>query len=220
MGKISIVADDREPRDVCRHLRGMDGAEVSRKRLKLGDYLCDRQVLAERKAFPDFVASIKDGRLFRQACRLVSAKTRPVLILEGRPENSRRLGLRRDSIQGAIISLTVLLGLPLLRSLNAAETARLLVYTARQVRRQPHGAVYRQGYRPKGPRKRKLFVLQGLPGVGPGRAARLLDHFGSLEAVFFAEPDEIAAVKGIGYPTAKRIRTLVRENPLAGYPEE
>ncbi len=108
----------------------------------------------------------------------------------------------------------------MLRSRDAAETARLMVYTAEQLRRRAWGAVVRPGYRPKGRQKRRLFVLQGLPGVGPERAERLLAAFGSVEAVMAADAEDLAAVEGIGEKTAARIRwitggqdDLLRDSP-------
>jgi ERCC4-type nuclease len=39
-------------------------------------------LLFERKTLPDLVASIADGRLFKQALRLVNAKLPAAMILE------------------------------------------------------------------------------------------------------------------------------------------
>ena len=60
-------------------------------------------------------------------------------------------------------------------------------------------------------------MLQGLPGVGPGRAQLLLDHFGSVEAILTAATEELAAVHGIGKRTAHGIRWLVTEPGVADY---
>jgi ERCC4-type nuclease len=49
-------------------------------------------------------------------------------------------------------------------------------------------------------------VLQGLPGVGSGRAARLLERFGSVQAVAAASAAELASLDGLGEITAARIR--------------
>ena len=208
---LRIEIDDREPAAMAEILRAADGVEVEIRRLRRGDYLVDGRILFERKRLDDFFASIKSGRLFSQACALAGGNCRAAIILEGGYGEIAASGMRRESVQGAIVSVSMMLGLPILRALDMSETARLIVYTARQSVRAPRGACYRHGYRPKGPRRRKLFVLQGLPGVGPERAARLLDHFGSLEAVFQADEQELAQVRGIAYPTARRIRGLIRE---------
>jgi ERCC4-type nuclease len=119
-------------------------------------------------------------------------------------------------MQGALITVSVFYGLAVLRARDAAETARLLAYLGRQARRIASGALPRPGYRPKGRRARQLFVLQGLPGVGPGRAARLLDRFGSVEGVAVASAAELGEVNGIGETTAERIRWALEEPPAPG----
>ncbi len=99
----------------------------------------------------------------------------------------------------------------ILRSDGPEETARLLVYLAWQARRSARGGLPRPGYRPKGRRARQLFLLQGLPGVGPERAARLLERFGSVQAIMTASADDLATVDGIGEKTAAKMRCALEE---------
>jgi ERCC4-type nuclease len=87
----------------------------------------------------------------------------------------------------------------------------LILYTARQIKSLARGAVQRHGRRPKGKRKKQLFILQGLPGVGSERAARLLNEFGSVEAVITATSEELQSVEGIGENIAERIKWVIRE---------
>lgn len=67
------------------------------------------------------------------------------------------------------------------------------------------------GYRPRGKRARQLFILQGLPGIGPAKARRLLERFGSVEAIVNARPDELQSVEGIGNRLAEKLRWSVEE---------
>jgi len=92
----------------------------------------------------------------------------------------------------------------------------LLVYLGRQAQRAAQGGLPRPGYRPKDKRARQLFLLQGLPGVGAVRAARLLDRFGSVESVVTASAEDLAAVDGIGHKTATKMRWAVQE-PVVEY---
>jgi DNA excision repair protein ERCC-4 len=108
-----------------------------------------------------------------------------------------------------MITIGVFYGLALLRSVSPEETARLLVYLGRQAQQTAHGGLPRPGYRPKGTRARQLFLLQGLPGVGPERATRLLDRFGSVQAIMTASADALATVDGIGEKTAAKMRRLL-----------
>ena len=192
-------------------LRRLAGVEVEVRRLTTGDFLVAERFVVERKSLGDFAQSVIDGRLFRQAARLATAADRGVVILEGGAQDLTRSGMSRESLQGALITVSVFYGLAVLRARDAAETARLLTYLAAQAQRLAAGALPRSGYRPKGKRARQLFILQGLPGVGPGRAARLLEQYGTVERVAQAPAAELAEIPGIGESTAQRIRWALEE---------
>jgi len=208
--KIPVVVDDREAgSEVVHALREMDGLEVEVRRLGLGDYCVNGILLIERKTLGDLASSIKDGRLFQQACRLASSPIRSAVILEGTAADLIRSRMRREAIQGALISLTIVLGIPVLRSRDAIESAQLMLCAARQICAISSRGYSRRGKRPKGRRKLQLHILQGLPGVGPGRAARLIETFGSVEAVVAATEAQLAEIQGIGIETAQAIRESV-----------
>lgn len=206
---MNVVMDHREP-DFFRSL--FDEIDVvSTAQLACGDFLIDHQWLFERKTVRDLCVSIVDGRLFKQALRLIQGECHPVVILEGRSSDMSDVGVCREAVQGALITLSVFFGLPVLRSLEPEETVRLMRYTVNQGVRFAEGGVQRFGYRPKGKKARQLYVLQGLPGIGKKRAEALLEHFGGIEAIICADEDQLAEVDGIGYPTAKTVRNLVKE---------
>jgi ERCC4-type nuclease len=214
---ISIVADDREAHGgVTCALSAVDGVEVVINRLSLGDYLVDDKLLFERKTLCDLVESIKDGRLFRQGQRMAASRFRAIVILEGTAADLAASRMNRDAIQGALIFLSVIQGIPLLRSRNSEESARLILYTAKQVRTTMSGAIARKGIRPKGKRRAQLQILQGLPGIGPVRARRLLENFGTVQSVVQASAEELTLLPGIGSDTAQSIRWAVGE-PKACY---
>ncbi len=219
---IEILADDRERNGgVVDSLREYEEVSLVVERLPLGDYLIDEALLIERKTLLDLVTSIKDGRLFRQAHRLAASPLRKALILEGTAADLAASGMRREAIQGALIGLTLYLGIPLLRSRDAAETAQLMLFAAHQGRVAATGAVPRPGRRPRGKSRIQARVLQGLPGVGPQRARCLLETFGSLEEVIQADAEALASVRGIGRATAETIRWAVEEAaPAYGNPDE
>jgi DNA excision repair protein ERCC-4 len=52
-------------------------------------------------------------------------------------------------------------------------------------------------------------MLQGLPGVGPALADRLLLHFGTVEQVITADEITLMQVPGLGRTKARRIRGIV-----------
>jgi ERCC4-type nuclease len=209
---INIIADDRENKsEVIESLMGIENVKVCIYRLSIGDYQVDNRLIVERKTLKDFVVSIIDGRLFKQMLCLANSKSEGVLILEGTVSDMVEIGMTREAMQGALITVSLILGIPILRSKDPSETAKLIVYIGRQIESMAMGGVQRHGYRPKNKRKRQLFILQGLPGIGPGRAGRLLDRFGSVEAAISASSSELQSVDGIGKSIADKIRWAVSE---------
>lgn len=216
---ITVVADDRENGSgVLATLSEQEDVLLTVDRLALGDYLVDEWLRVERKTLPDLAQSVTDGRLFRQASRLTSASERAVLLLEGTARDLAESDMRREALQGALITCTLKLDLPLLRAKTPDETARLLCYAARQMQRDQQDAVPRSGRRPTGKRKTQLYVLQGLPNVGPSRARRLLEQFGSVEAVMTASKTVLQEVEGIGPKTARAVRWTVEEAAITYQP--
>ena len=209
---INIIADDREPKNVViASLLQIEDVNVSTRRLSMGDYQIDNRLIVERKTLKDFAVSIIDGRLFKQMIRLANSNSKVVLIIEGTASDTTELGMTREAMQGALITVSLILGIPVLRSKDPSETAKLIVYIGRQIESMAMGGVQRHGYRPKTKRKRQLFILQGLPGVGPERAGRLLDRFGSVGVAISASSSELQSVDGIGRSIADKIRWVVRK---------
>jgi len=105
---IHILVDDREANSrTFNALSEIEDTQVRSQRLLVGDYEIDGRLLFERKTLVDFAASIKDGRLFRQALRLVNNPIRGAIILEGTASDLSSTGMRREAIQGALISLSL-----------------------------------------------------------------------------------------------------------------
>ncbi|MDI6751929.1 MAG: helix-hairpin-helix domain-containing protein [bacterium] len=69
--------------------------------------------------------------------------------------------------------------------------------------------LHRPGRRPKRWTARQIYILQGLPGIGPKLATNLLDHFGSIEKIFTAPCEELIKVSGMGRKKAEGIRKIV-----------
>lgn len=214
---VRVIVDDRERgAGVDTALAAMAGVELVEQRLPLGDYDVDGLLLVERKTVADFSLSIVDGRLFRQATRLAQAGTRACFIVEGSEAEPVEPKLSREAIQGALVSISIVFGLPVLRSATPAESAHLMIYAARQARRAMSSGLRKSGYSPRGLRRKRLRILQSLPGIGSERAGRLLDKFGSVEDVMCADAEELAEVEGIGEATARGIREILGPEPVAG----
>ena len=138
------------------------------------------------------------------------------LLIEGTAADLRCSKMSGASLRAALATVSLFFGIPVLRSTNSAESAELLESIANQNATIANGGLPRMGVRPKGKRGLQLHLLQGLPGIGPERAARLLDHFGSVRAVMAADAAELRTVPGIGPTCARKIVWSVGEES-AGY---
>lgn len=214
LNPVSIQIDDRESRtQVADLLQQSSEFRVTITRLNLGDYLVDGRFLFERKTLTDLVTAIIEGRLFRQALKLAGSSLRPAMILEGTSQNLVDSGMRWEAIQGALVTVSLSFGIPLLRTRAPEETIRTMFFAARQGQAYAMGALPRSGWRPRGKRARQLYILQGLPSIGPERARRLLARFGSVEAIVNAQPEDLRSVEGIGKQIADKLRWSVEEPP-------
>lgn len=212
---VSVVIDHREaPSEMNRCLMKIPNVRVRFDTLETADYSIDGRLLVERKTMIDLAESIVDTRLFRQANRLARSATPAILILEGTGRDFAQTGMSREAIQGALICVTLIYRLPLLRSVDKEETARLMVYAARQLQRCGSGFHALAHRKPKTPRGQKIHLLRTLPGIGTDRARKLLETFGSVEKCLSATAEQLAAVEGIGEKTAQRIRQVVEEDPV------
>ncbi len=211
---IPIIADDRERKsDVVDELLKLPQVQLTIQRLPVGDYLVAGRLLFERKTMLDLAASIRDGRLFAQAKRLAAAKEMPALILQGAGSDLRAQGMSREAIQGALVSLAFRFGIPVLRARDGNECASLMLYAAMQTANGKRVHLRRPTGLGKNTQRRRLYILQGLPGVGDVRGRNLLERFQTPANVFTASVDELKQVRSIGRIQAEKIYSLIHENP-------
>ncbi|MDO8993543.1 ERCC4 domain-containing protein [Daejeonella sp.] len=210
----TIKIDNRECNEILlRVFKNKKDTTIQFCRLQAGGYQVNDYLLVERKTITDLSASIKDGRLFQQAGKLASVPMQSMIILEGTSSMVQSLGLTWEAIQGALVTLSLVFKIPLLRSRNPEETARLILYAARQVQSYGYKQLYPRPFpyarRLKDKYKRQIHVLQGLPGIGPARASLLLDKFGTLKAIFNSSVHELEQISGIGRNTARQINRII-----------
>ena len=188
------------------------GSQYEVKALTVGDYVVDGRIFIERKTSQDFIVSLKSGRLFKQIKELKNQGQRQLLIIEGL---SLTLigGASARAINGALVSIAVSWGLPILYSECPGETAAILDRIQKQIINRPDRAPLRSYWKKKSRRDpvRKKKILESMPMIGPHLANELLSNFGSLEKIFNASEKELVKVKGIGKGKASKIRDILKE---------
>lgn len=206
--RVRVVVDSREMNSqVVRKLVDL-GVEPKIEMLKAGDYVLSDRCVAERKTVADFCTSIIDGRLFTQVTTLRDLYEKPFVLVEGETLYGSR-NVLPQAILGALASILVDYGIPVVRTENDEQTALLLASIARREqqdkKREPR---IRVKHRPPTMKEAQEFVVAGLPNVDAVRARRLLETFGTVEEVFTKGEEELSQVHGIGKKIAQRIREV------------
>jgi Fanconi anemia group M protein len=203
-----VVADRREARSgVLEELEAL-GAFVERQTLPVADYVISNRVAVERKTDSDFIASMTERDLLVQIQELATNYERPLVVVEGADLYTRR-EVHQNAIRGMLAAIAVDLGVPILCSRDATETAMLLfAIAAREQTGKKRTPAVRGKKILKTLREQQEYVISAVPSVGPVTAGALLDHFGSPETIFRAPTEELTKVRGVGPQTARVIRAL------------
>ncbi len=130
-----IRIDHREMQgSLARTLNDSD-VEVELVRLSVGDIEIGDRIVIERKSYSDLCRSVIDGRLFKQANLLKSAGPCPILLIE--EDRNHTENLHSNAVKGALASIAVDLGIPILQSRDSKDTAALIELIAnREYKRQ------------------------------------------------------------------------------------
>ncbi len=203
-----VYADSREGNSkVIRHLTEME-IDVKVQSMAVGDYQVSDEVAIERKTAKDFVDSIIDKRLFKQARELSEEFKRPLMILEGDDLYSGMLN--PNAIRGSLASIAIDFGISIIPTRNAQDTAAMIKRIAvREQNGERTPIQIRTDKKPVSLMEQQLFIVESLPNIGPVNAKNLLQHFGSVSNVLNASESELQQVEGIGKKTAENIRKVV-----------
>lgn len=185
-----ILMDERERGEMRNEMQSLP-CELCIKTLDVGDFVLSRDIGIERKRGDDFSASLMDNRLFTQAMRMKQVFSHPLIIIENLPKAFQRNGILPQSIYGAMAYLNFKMGISILYSQDAAQTALMIWSLAKQLNSQgiypPEDISCLIAKGDKITISDQLFFLQGLMDVGEKRSTQLLDLFetpiGVLEAI-------------------------------------
>lgn len=209
---VKIFVDQRETRSmVVRSLEKL-GAIITVKTLETGDYVLSDRVCVERKTVDDFLSSLISaggGSLFDQVSELNRAYDRPLLILEGEGLYVKRR-IHPNAIRGALASIVVDFGVPILEVKDEDETAAMMWAIARREQEDKEREIFlHAGKTSMTLAEQQEYLVSSIADIGPVLARALLEHFGSVENVVDASEEELREVHGIGPVTATRIREVL-----------
>ena len=225
----TITADDRELNSaVIARLKAM-GADVKIDRLLTGDFRIGERILVERKTVRDFVDSLVDGRLLEQASRIVGAAPRSLILIEGEGL-FRSTRVHPHALMGALTTLTLDFGIPVVTTKDGTETARFLIVASRREESMLDGLSSNarerlESGRPElwtdpmmqaaagvkelrdidDERVATRDLLVAIPSVDKELANHLLDKFGTIAGLVWADEDELRQIEGISETQVREI---------------
>ena len=80
---------------------------MGREQLKTGDYIINNEIVVERKTFLDFVRSVIDGRIFRQAANIKRFFDSAFFIVEGKNLYNTGIDIHPHAVKGALVSIAL-----------------------------------------------------------------------------------------------------------------
>jgi len=207
---VSVYVDQREIRSHVAHALEKLGVEIILRTLAVGDYVVSDRVGIERKTADDFLGTFLDGGdLFGQISDLVRAYNRPLLIIEGEGLFTKRQ-IHPNSIRGALSTIAIDFGVPVLFTKDEEDTAALISVIAKREQSDLKKEINLHGSKTASTLpEQQEYVVSAISEIGPVVAKNLLRHFGSVEQIMIASKEELMEVDLVGPKTADRIREVV-----------
>ena len=205
-----VVVDERERNSGVPEQLSKLNVRVYFSRLHTADYVISPEIAVERKALPDFVSSVYDGRLFAQASAISSSYRKPYLIVEGDIKELAGLTKNINSYYGAVASVTLAYDLRVIHTADPAQTASAISALIQHSRARPVplGAMA-AAPKAKDEPQQQLYLVSSLPGVGMKLARRMLSRYGTPRKIMGLTESQLAMVQGLGSKRAARIAHML-----------
>lgn len=208
-----IIIDTRELNSPIPKLLERLNAEISFDTISVGDYVLSRRVGVERKSAEDFLKSwIDEKKIWSQLRDLEVSYEIPLLIIEGFTDSLYTMRqVHPRAIQGILRSIMVGMRIPIVWSLDAADTASWLYEIAKSEQDTDKKKYFSwHGKRSHlSANEQREYVVAAIPDLGVTTARKLLEHFKSVQNVFNATKENLQEVVNVGPKTAERIKEVV-----------
>jgi Fanconi anemia group M protein len=207
--RVLIIADYRENNNLVIDSLNSVGALVRTLPLKVGDFICSDRVCIERKSGNDFVSSLIDGRLFKQAIEMKENFSKPIFLVEGsyyRPE------MNDNAIKSSLASIIIDFDIPIVFTRDEIDTAKTIFWIAKREQFIHKRIVGIKGKKkPKQIEELQESFISGLPGISTVLSKRILNKFKTIKNFVNARESELTEVNGIGKTLVKRLHILLNK---------
>jgi ERCC4-type nuclease len=202
--KEPIVIDYREKNSLVYSYLVKQSFPVEFKELKIGDYIVKDTVI-ERKTVNDFISSMLNHRLMNQIEELKQYENK-LLIIEGISEQELykedREGVSANAIRGFLLSILLKHKMPIIYSNDAEDTARFIGVLSKRKDTEINLNAKKKTLNKK---EQLQFIIESFPGVGPKKAKRLLEKFGSIQNIILAPTEDLKEILGVNANIVREI---------------
>jgi Fanconi anemia group M protein len=203
--KEKIIVDYREKNSLVASYLIKQGFEVEFKELKIGDYIV-KNIIIERKTIQDFISSMINHRLINQIEELKQYENK-LLIIEGISEkelySEDDSGINANAIRGFLLSILLKHKIPIIFSKNPEDTAKFINVLSKKKEKEINLNAKKKILSKK---EQLQFIVESFPGVGPKKAKKLLEKFGSIQNIILAPTEDLKEILGI---QAENIREII-----------
>lgn len=206
---IPVVVDSTEPDEVVVVVAGHPDVERHAiEDLQAGDLLLGN-VGVERKTPSDFASSVMGDQrnIYDQAERLSSNVRYPFILLEGTVrdfEDLQHTKMPANALRGAMASVTIRTGVPVLPVDDLSMLVDVAVRLGRKSVEKPGSEFVKGSSSTEDDETTR--ILAAIDDIGPVRARRIAEEYGSVRAVCMASESDLAQIEGIGRETVGRLQ--------------
>lgn len=183
--KISVGVDELVFGDIV--VSGRNGQKVVFERIDC----------SERSNGNELSDAVRSSKVFSESTQMkIEENVTPFYLLEGDAYQSSAMSLKE--VDEIVSYLAAVQGVNVLNTVGLNHSAYLVVKIAQRFNFGLDELPEQRPGKPELIEDAKPFVLEGIPGVTPGIAKNLLQHFGTIQALSCASIGEIIAVEGVG----------------------
>ena len=209
---IKIKVDNREKGNTTTKELVNKGVSIETENLEIGDYLISERICIEKKSPQDFVNSIIDKRLIKQAMALRERFIKPLLIIEGEEDIYTIRNIHPNAIRGMLATLAIGFQIPIIYTKNANDTAELLITIAKQEQiKEKKEFPVRLERKPTTTKEMQEYIIESLPFIGPTKAKALLKEFKTIKKIINCTSEELQKTEQLGKKTAEEIQRIIHE---------
>ena len=209
--QFQIIVDNRELKSGVVKALFENDVRIIPEQLGVGDFVISDKICCERKSVQDFVNSILDNRLFKQASDLKANYENPFILVEGEENLYAVRNVHPNAVRGAISSLVLDLKIPVIFTKDHYDSAHFLLTIIKREKKNRPLISLRGERKPLSDRELQEFVISSFPSVGRLTAQNLLNHFGIVKDIINSSPEEFIKVNGVGRVLSEKFFSLVNK---------